>query len=272
MPTRLGSAMRLDDEIVDAVFNVLMPSKRSGPLSRLTKRLPKPDEPRTFGREDADALGDERLVVAAESRAAPGPPGRHGRLTTNGAGPIGRRTVEPAAQLEAVVRLERHQLRADQRRQIDAGVRAVRHLARGRRVATSSSQTSGGVASRPSAVMRPGACRLSRTSGRRRSRREASAPARLAPTRDRPELELAPCRRRSTAAPAVGPIVDLEAGELGVGSSGNDLRRRHLRGVARCGCVREARADRDPCPEREIDRAAIRAQAGRRRSLEDRAA
>ena len=43
-------------------------STRSAPLSRLTKRLPKPDEPRTLGANTPMPCAQQRLVVAAEGR------------------------------------------------------------------------------------------------------------------------------------------------------------------------------------------------------------
>ena len=50
MPRRFGSAMPASITTKRAqVSRSRTPSWRSAPLSRLTKRLPKPDEPRTLG-------------------------------------------------------------------------------------------------------------------------------------------------------------------------------------------------------------------------------
>ena len=53
MPMRFGSATpALTTESTQALMS-LTPSKRSAPLSRLTNRFPKPEEPRTLGAKTA---------------------------------------------------------------------------------------------------------------------------------------------------------------------------------------------------------------------------
>ena len=130
MPRRPGSAMPLSTKKREVEAMSSIASNRNAPLSKLTKRLPKPDEPRTFGAKTAMPLRQQRLIVVTESRlllpfgtAVKAQDSRIWRLTR-------LRSIEPTAQGQTIMGAILQQARPNQLLQCYANMRAAGQLAR----------------------------------------------------------------------------------------------------------------------------------------------